>query len=332
MIEERPSDAEQTRRVIYIFNELLSGVKLTSAEIHEKILQNMNACSLRTIQRDIKLLQDIIPGLENEKVGHQWYWYISKEVRMPKSILKVSKNELFLFHLLKAHLKSFNGTKIQDDIDKLISKIEKFAPGEVYLEESLYWDHNIGMFDYTEYNEIIQEIIQFINFKKFVTIKYNTAIEHKEKIYDVLLRKLFQFEGSLYVVALMPKYNTHISLKIQNIKSIKTAIDQSYFIPFFNYEEFIHNRFGVYESHEIYKVVLLIQKSHEEFFVNRLWHPSQEFIYQKNGDLHLIMNVPIVPEFLAWLASWCEHIKIIAPKKLIKEFRNKLEIGLKNNS
>lgn len=319
--------SEQAKRIVLEYNLFLRGKILTVKELKEVIEKELNTViTERSIQRDLRVIQECIPVLEQWKEGKQVFWGLPKNYIKLNNIPAIESRELFSFYMLKAHLKCFKGTNIEKDANKLETKLEKLAPGDVFYEESLFWDQNFGTFDYSDYAWLIEEVINRIVNKKWVHIWYYSVKQGTEKHYDCFFEGLFTYKGILYVVTYFPFYGTHEAIQLHGIKKIidTNNIDE---LPDFNFEEFTEKRFGVYSSPPM-DIRLKINKKYIGYFTGRKWHRTQIQRFDSRGNLYIEMNVPIGMDLVSWIIGWNEAIKVIKPKALKEKVIAKMKLGL----
>jgi predicted DNA-binding transcriptional regulator YafY len=321
--------ADKAQRMIFMLKKFQNGRKFNTKELQQLVSDELDYVSLRTVQRDLQELQDSEPTLTSEKEGGEIVWRMPRLSRINQNTVRIESNELLSFHILKAHLKTFSGTMIEDDVKELSKKLDEIAPGSVYSEETLYWDQNIGSFDYTQYDPTLRRVIKYITEEKWVKIRYERPSARKAISYTCLLRKIFTYAGMLYVLAYVPSHDSHIALSLQNIDNVDEIDNFKHKIPEFNFNEWTKTRFGVYWGEPV-KVKLQINKEYNRYFSNRRWHHTQKENLDKNGNLILEMKVPIAPDFISWIMSWCQAIKILEPISLKKEIIKNLREGIDN--
>ncbi|ROL61951.1 WYL domain-containing protein, partial [Bacteroidetes/Chlorobi group bacterium ChocPot_Mid] len=259
------TESVKTARVLFLYKKLLNGKKFTTDEAHEMIEDEFGTTSVRSVQRDLSLLQECEPMLFSEKDGRQNVWKLEKSAVKPKAIVHFEKNQLLSFHILKAHLKAFRKTVIEEEIKTLTDKLEEIAPHEVFSYDSLYWDQNIGQYDYTQKDPTIRRIIKFISEEQWVKVEYRSGGKEKVKKFDILLRCFFYYSGSLYCVAYVPYHGHHIALAVQHIDKLEPLETHRYKAKKFDFKEWSKYRFGVYHG-ELKKVVLRIHKGFNVYF------------------------------------------------------------------
>lgn len=320
--------SEQSRRIVYMLQEFIKGRAFTAADLRQELSEQTGPVSLRTIQRDLRLLQECEPSLEQIKDGREVYWKIPRSHLQIKA-LRLDSRELLSFHILKAQLKAFNGTIIEEDVRRLSRKLEDLAPGEAFAEEGFFWDQNFGMYDYSGHSEIINKLIPLIVRARWAEIDYERPARGSNRKLLLMPRKLFVFSGALYLAAYIAKHKNDITLSVHNILDVTEAGSQNRDYPDFDPKKFRRERFGVY-SDQVRKIRLLIDNNYAHHFANRSWHPTQKILQHDNGNLVLKMQSPVTPELLSWIAGWHEAITVLRPDDLIERVKEIHQKALNN--
>ena len=102
------STAEKGKRMVYLYKLFINGNKLSEKEITDIMREEFSDLSLRTIQRDIQDLCEVEPAIMKIREGRNAYWKIDRRASMVKQTFRITPSELLSFHILKAHLKSFD--------------------------------------------------------------------------------------------------------------------------------------------------------------------------------------------------------------------------------
>jgi len=312
----------QISRIIEILQLFSMGRRLTCSDIRDHFDE---AVSIRTIQRDISAIQEAqIPLHKRRGDGNQVTWSFPSSYKgmiMPA----IQPNEMLALYILKAYLKTFHGTSIEQDIMSLSDKIEILSPGDVYLDfqdrQELIWDQDTGQFDYQEYGLLLTEIIQHILNKSWVTVTYKSMGEKEAKIYDLFIYYVFHYHGSLYLAAYTPEHHNFITLALHRLERIEKSVNTWAAPPELNITQFREQRFGVFGGSP-QAVKLKISPQFTPYFINRNWHPSQNIRHMEDGSLWLEMNVPLSPELISWILSWHEAVFVVEPdalKDMVKE-------------
>ncbi|MGA2296022.1 MAG: WYL domain-containing protein [FCB group bacterium] len=330
METESQEQAKQARRLVYILKEVIAGKTLTTHQLQKLFSEEYNFnVTLRSVQRDLRVLQECVPTLEQIRDGNGVHWQLARTHFNGRSLIRVESNELLSFYILKSHLKTFKGTVIEDDTNKLAKKLEQLAPGDVFLDESLFWDQNVGQFDYSKHNDMLKEVIECIVKKKWVKITYHSTKQTTDKTYEVLFHGLFTYSGSIYIVTYFPSHRSFEAIALHGIMDIKRAVGQFPPNPKFDFKHFTDVRYGVYTG-DRYRVILMVKKEFTGYFVGRYWHSTQRERYDEEGNLIIEMYVPIGMDLVAWILGWNEIIKVLQPKELVEKVVTKLDAARQN--
>ncbi|TAL70512.1 MAG: WYL domain-containing protein [Bacteroidetes bacterium] len=311
--------SEQARRVLIIYNLFLRDIKLTSNVVLEKINEEFGDVSKRSVQRDLQVLKDS-DYIQSENKGRNSFWRLNrgKKITLPTQI---KTSELLSFYILKAYLKTFKGTEIENDINSLTAKIESLAPGDAILEDALYWDQNPGFYNYQYKHKIISKLLNYINEKTWVKMEYEKMWDEGiVRSYDIFPESFFTYGGTIYLIGYLSKHKAFLNFAVQNIINLEESSYQSRKYPEFDYEKFRQARFAVMDG-ELSDVVLKIRKDFAVYFENRTWHPSQKVTSDKTGNMILRLKVPLQPDFISWILRWTEAITVVSPESLKQRLR-----------
>jgi predicted DNA-binding transcriptional regulator YafY len=312
-------------RCVRLLAMLSSGQALSTAEMVERLslLPDVKQVSLRQIQRDLRSLEDAGIPLHSKRDGTRVLWFIPQHARITAP-LAVQHHELLSLHMLKGALGAFRGTRIEADVDRLLRKLERVAPGTVYLDEDLTSDVSPGRYATAISEEAMNAIVNAIVDPHWDRVTYRSLNAATTKTYVVSFCRLINHAGRLYVAAWHPVYQRYITLAADRIEHVERANDVHLTLHVFNERAYRSGRFGVYDG-DVATVKLRIDASAAEFFTSRLWHPSQVFRTRKNGSVDLEMTTALSPELVSWIVSWADVLTIISPKRLKTMCQAKVE-------
>ena len=144
------------KRIVFLFKQFLSGKQLTTAELQEAIREEeLGDVKIRTLQRDLQLLEEMDTQITKRREGRQYVWYIPRESLQTNSFF-FKDNQLLSLYILKSQLKNLKNTIVNKDLDSLLSTLEEKYPSQVLSNKDLFWDKNIGNYDYSEHNKTIE--------------------------------------------------------------------------------------------------------------------------------------------------------------------------------
>ena len=317
-------ETSSLHRAIRILELLSMGRNVTASELYREF---DGAITIRTLQRDMIAIQEAgIPLLCSKNATKENVWSFPRDYR-GMVLPSIHRNELLSLYMLKAYLQEFRGTHIEKNLASVIEKLEDMAPGEVYLEldnnEEILWDQDFGAYDYSRLNDLLNRVIEAIIHTQWLTISYRGRGEANGKSLTVFPYRLFSYNGTIYLVAYLPRYQKAISLVLQRIISAEAA-ESDHPVPPFDVQSYRLDRFGVYGG-EIKTVRLHIAPDYAIYFGNRAWHPSQKAQTTKDGGMILEMEVPLSPELVTWILGWHEGIRVLAPDELIDTIKDKIK-------
>lgn len=319
--------SKQVTRIIKILELFSLGRKLSTTDLHQYF---KNSCTIRTIQRDIEIIQESgIPIEIIQGEGKEILYGFSRDYR--KMVLpSIQKNELISMYAVKSYLKQFSNISIGKYIQSVIEKLEKIAPGEIFIDyesvddisNNFVINHEYGIRDYSIYNDTINKLVNCIISKQWCEITYKSLTDNKTRTYIVFPERIFSFNSLLYLIVYFPKYKEHLALAIHRIEKI-CIVECNNEIPLFDLTEFKKKRFGVFIG-EIKHVKLLIKPEYSKWFIERSWHQTAQIVDKGNGFLQIDMDVPLSPDFISWIMAWHEGVKVIEPEELILIIKTKL--------
>ncbi len=321
--------SQQAKRIVFMLKKLQNGHRLSAADMHNLLADNFGEISLRSVQRDLRVLQESEETIATYNEGKTVFYYIPRMTR-PGAPVNIGGTDLLSLHILKAHLKTFKGTVIENNTKDLETKLEELAPANVYASDSMYWNKNIGQYDYSAYDKILRRIIHYITENKWVKIDYY-SLKNLDEVEEhiCIFKSIFTYFGYLYVAAFDAKHKEYVVYAVHRIDSIdeydKTPQVR---VPKFNYEKFLKRRFGVYAG-KPKRVELLVSAEYAHYFVGRFWHDSQKIKKNQDGSLTILLNVPLVPDFISWIFSWGKIIRVVSPRSLQNEVLNQAKELLK---
>jgi predicted DNA-binding transcriptional regulator YafY len=316
------------KRIVFLFKTFLSGKQLTTAELQEEIRnEELGDVKIRTLQRDLQLLEEMDTRITKRREGRSYLWYIPRHSLQTNSFF-FKDNQLLSLYILKSHLKNLKNTIVSKELETLLMTLEEKYPSQVIANKDLYWDKNIGNYDYSKHNKTIDKIIDSIVNHEWVKIEYDPSETGKVKIYTGKIARIFSYDGYLYIAVYVPDYGYYIAMSIHRILSINKISPIETEVPEFDEEEFLNIRFGVFWG-EPKKVKLRIEIDFAKYFINRYWHSSQVITENDDGSLELCLSVPVSHELISWILSWHQAITVIEPDELIEKIRVSLELSLR---
>jgi predicted DNA-binding transcriptional regulator YafY len=319
---------EQARRVLFLMNEFLAGKKYSTKEIQQHYENKFKSCSMKTVQRDIRVLRDELNILDAERVGTTKYWSIPRDLLRGYPV-KFHSDELLSLYLLKAFLRTFSDSDLSDNLDELIVKLNRKLAAPVIKGDFVIWDQAPGKYDYSQHKATIRKLIRYIIDKVWLDLEYTRKSDNHLTKISVLPVGIYEYQGMLYLIAYFLNRKTYLTLSIQNIKEIFISKSQHSEKPEFDHRKFKEQVFAVFAD-DLQDIKLLISKKYTKYFENRLWHTSQKVSQDNDGNMILEMKVPIAPDLISWILSWHQAIVVLEPQELKERVVDALRLALEN--
>ncbi|HDR03774.1 MAG TPA: hypothetical protein ENN84_00825, partial [Candidatus Marinimicrobia bacterium] len=185
------SDYSQKARLIRILEYLSSG-KAVSVKL---LMREFSGVSQRTLQRDMQDIAEALPLEESYIRGREKAWRLPSLYR-GMILPMIQQNELLAFHFLKSFIKNLRTGRIAEDIQALEKKLESLAPGDVLLpmetlDEPLIFNQNPGIYDYSDFDAVLERIIEAIGKKLWLELSYFPVEAEQSKVYQVFPHRIY---------------------------------------------------------------------------------------------------------------------------------------------
>jgi len=322
-------EVTQLERALRILQLLSTGARLTVNELYEHFDRKVPK---RTIQRDLLMLSGAGFPLVSEKTGrgNENVWYFMREFTSFFPV-PIQLEELMAAHLLRRALRAFKGTRVEEDIEALLRKVDQLVPSsllEVVEEPSRLGRMldviEVGAYDYGPYSSMISDSLRAILHRKVCRVSYRASGRKEVWTYEVEPHKLLLCRGRLYLVAYHRVHDDFFLLAFQRMEGLE-VLDKD-FVPErkFDMASFREGRLGLMSAGPV-KVRLRFSPDISHSVRGRLWHPSQRTRELEDGSLEVEMKVGITDELIGWIMSWQDYAEVLEPQRLREELRRRLK-------
>lgn len=319
---------EQARRVIYMYNKFLEGNSYSSSEMYDEVIKVFKVnLSLRTVQRDLRTLHEMVPNMEQVNVGRQVYWRLSKADLIPQYFNQVDASDLIRFHYLKGYLNQYKDTLVGKEVEKLIKKADSMVPGDAFLWDAMYPNHELGVVNYKNYSAIVEDIITAIIEKKWLNVSYNDPFETEIHHHFVMFKGFFTYNNSLCFIGYIPRKHDFAVIPLENIIKTVPAIPYNEFVPEFNVRKFFENRFGISKG-ELIVLTIQFAPEYQRIWGNRIYNPNQQVKTNEDGSVEITFNAVFNKELLLWLLKFGSAVKVISPNEVIEALKKEYQKAL----
>jgi len=315
----------QVERLIMMLSWFSSGRRYTSAQLFDRFDSRVH---IRTIQRDLKTLQDADVKLKwRGLAGNEREWWLEKQFSSNLT-LPVGMNEYFSALIMKDALKVFKGTQVEDSALKLVQEIDQMLPDDLFDElesiqiSDVFENIDRGMYDYSAYSTVIQQLIVAITKQRKSQVKYLRPHSKHARTYEIEPRKIVQFNGAIYVDVYYRSRDSFITLALHRIQELKILEEKFHDQPKYDSTTVRRGRFGLFPADKIETIELKFSKEIAYHIDNRHWGDSQEISTDKHGNLILKMKIGVTPELVSWILSWGKYCTILHPASVSENIQD----------
>ena len=122
--------------------------------------------------------------------------------------------------------------------------------------------------------------------------------------------KLFEFGGSLYCFAFIPKHDQVITLAVDRIKALEASDETFAVSPNLSFQTLRDQAFGVIGG-EPMTVEVQFRQDQVPYVKERIWDPTQSFEDLPNGETIMTFQGGGEFEIVRWLLGWGSAAKVL---------------------
>lgn len=308
--------------------KLLKALSASHLGVAVKDLAHEAGVSLKTVRRDLELLQEAGFPLEEHAVEFgRKQWRIEPKRGVPD--LSFTFDEALALYLARRFLEPLAGTMFWEAAQQAFKKIRVSLGPKVikYLDRmagSLHATHP-GSGDYSRHPEIIDELLIGIEDGKAVFITYQSQQATEPVTYDIYPYGLTIHRGSMYLVGYAPQHQEIRHWKVDRIEAAEATK-----VPFqppadFNLEQHLAGSFGVFHGRNNVQVKIRFAKDVARFVRESKWHASQQLTQQPDGSLLAEFRLSGTIEIKSWALSFGSRAEVMEPAELRAEVAAELK-------
>lgn len=271
----------------------------------------------RTLRRDLEALEVAGVPILTERVDGQVRWRLMEGFRnLP---LAFSPTELMALLVSRHLLKPLDGTHIRSALDSALTKAASVLPpaSREYVDQ-LHGFFSVGIGPhkmYRQHRETIDRLSQAVAQARTVQLRYFSASRGRMTRREADPYRLWYASGGLYLVAYCHLRRDVRLFAVERIRSV-TLTDHPYQMPLgFDLEAYVEDALTVMRGPRL-DVELLFDKATAAWVRDRVWHPSQKLVRQKDGRLRMTLTVADTRELVGWILSFGGGVRVVRPDSL----------------
>lgn len=284
-------------------------------------------CTVRTIRRDLNVLQDAgfpiydEPGAD----GRRSLWKIREDfkLRLP---LKLSLSELAALIMSRDLLgpAAALGPAIRSAFDKISRVLSKDALALIDRMRDTIGVRAIGSKLQAPSAVHVEMIQMALQERRRLDMTYYALGRDEVNRRQVDPYYLAFFDGGFYLIGYCQWRKTERIFAVERIRELKMLTARFEVRPGFNAEEYLKDSWGIIQG-ELVTVKVIFSRSVARYILDRLWHPSQKLNSLPDGRLEVTMRVADTLEVRQWILGYGPNAEVVEPAALRDALRQEAE-------
>jgi predicted DNA-binding transcriptional regulator YafY len=190
-----------------------------------------------------------------------------------------------------------------------------------------------GTIDYTPHQATIITIMQAIQKCKICCLTYKAVMEKAPKTYYIKPLRMFPHNNTLYLLAQKaktpnkpyraPRFNPLLAVhRIQSIEKTQTPFE---FPKNFDFEKSYAKTFGIMKR-ESFPVTVRLTGWAKSYMCERVWSKDQKIKENPDGSADITFTAASKSELISFILSLGDKARILKPKWLVGEVKDKIEV------
>lgn len=279
----------------------------------------------RTIQRDLRALEDSGYPIFSETIDGSTYWKLEPAFKNIPPIA-FSQNELMALYFSRKLLTSFQNSPLHNDIESAFKKIESALPAKYLAKLERIEDMFLPLGKIEKEGQPTQEVFETIRSAVLnqnpLTIEYAPRNTIQTKTFEVNPYILVLFQGEFYLLSYLPGKGMRYFI-LAGIKKAERLQERFSITDKFSPTQFFNASFGIFQGKPI-SLKMVFDAELSEYIQRRKWHSSQQIKKLKDGKVLLSLKASGSQEIKAWVLSFGSKAKVLSPKSL----RNEIEADM----
>jgi len=285
-------------------------------------------CTKRTVQRDVRVLQDAgFPVEHEDRDFGKRFWKLAPQF-IEREELLLSVTEMLSLFLSRQVLAPLSGTQFGDGLASALDKIKALLPVRALryfddLDENLLVK-NVAWHDYSGQDRLIRLVNQAMGEGRVLRIRYRSA--SKGRVIETLFHPygLVFFGLSLYCIGHLEAYGEVRTLKVVRFLDAELT-DRTFQKPAtFSLRAWTRGAFGVFGPGKLRTIKVRFAGWAAVNVREQVWHPSQKVLADDGEELTASFELSDTTEFKRWLLGFGRQVRIISPKSLAAELADEL--------
>lgn len=286
------------------------------------------ACTKRTVQRDLNVLQDVgFPiSFEQRHFGKKFWKLAYGFIESEK--LALSMTEMLSLFLGQQLLAPLAGTQFGDGLATALQKIKGLLPRKAlgyFLDlEGAVLVKSLGRHDYSGQDKEIRILNDAIVNERVVRITYRSGSQDREIATDFHPYGIVLLGAALYCIGLLEEYGEVRTLRVSRIQGIQRTGKTFERPAGFSLAAHTRGAFGVFGPGRYETIQAKFTGWAATNVREQQWHHSQRIVKDDGKTLVAEFRLSSTIEFKRWLLGFGRHAVVLKPKKLAQDIAEEL--------
>ncbi len=284
--------------------------------------------SKRTIQADIQLMRSDKLGYNAPIIVVDRKYYSYEDINYSITNIPITDQDLNQLNETIEFLKQFKGFSHFKELGGMVQKLEDHVYAKKLNQKPVIdFEKN----DNLKGLEFLDELYQSIIKKRTIKMTYKSFKARQANSFDFHPYLLKEFRNRWFVFGSKNGMKGLLSLALDRIIHIEKS--ESYYIEqpaSFNAHDYFKDTIGVsvFPNLTPEKVILFVTHKHAPYVLTKPFHSSQQLIEKDHYGITISLDVQHNFELEKDILGLGDGIKVIAPKKLKTNIRERLSGGL----
>ena len=290
----------------------------------KQIADEYGSISVKTIQRDIEMMQTVFNAPIEYDNKIKGYYYSDKNFRLKH--FDLDENDFFALAVTEKVMQQFKNSPLEPKLRKFYEKINLLFDGKVTvktseLNEILSWKLGETRNVDSKTFGIIQNAIRN---SKTIYITYYTASTDKTSERNVDPYHLLNNYGEWYLIGYCHLRKEIKLFAVSRISKIELLKQEFFVKDGFTPEEYLKDSLGVFESKELIYVKLWFSAQDARYIKEKKIHHSQKITDNPDATIYLELKIPDTYELMMYILMHGNGCKVIEPKSLRDKVKREL--------
>ncbi len=294
--------------------------------VHE--LADEYRCTVRTVQRDIQVLEAVGFWLERRQDDQRIYYRFARETRLPLNFSVMEAAALIFAE--RAGL-GLEGTPFGEHLRSAVRRLTGAMSPEMrqFFERAsdYYVPMARGYKPYEDARQILESLNEAVMQRRVCRVSYRSPHAEEPRRYEIEPLRFQPHRGGLYVISRVARYDNLITQAVERFEEVEVTEEEFEPPDHLSIDERVRDTFGIsYE--EPMDVAVRFTADQAPYVRERIWHPSQQLEELPDGRVVLRLRAGGFFEIKSWILGFGAAAEVLEPEELREAVRGEMRRAL----